>query len=113
MEKLANNSSMQNRASQVLRCLSDAPVVTVEPGFTIESRISYGVHGDADDLAFSAEWRDNEGCQWAADFSESALSQAEIEGGAVSLRDVEGTRVVLRLHQPTKRILQSQVHNEN
>jgi len=95
---------MQNRASQILRCLVDASVVTVEPGFTVESRTSHGVHGDDDDLAFSVEWRDSEDCLWAADFLESALAQAEVDGGAVSLRDVGGTKLVFRLHQPMKRI---------
>jgi len=95
---------MQDRASQVLLCLSDAPVVTVEPGFTVESRISHGVHGDDDDLAFSVEWRDGDGCLWAADFSENALAQAEIGAGLVSLRDVGGVKVVFRLYQPTQQI---------
>lgn len=95
---------MHDRASQVLRCLLDEPVVTVEPGFTVESRISHGIHGDDDDLAFSVEWRDSEGCLWAADFQESALAQAEIDGGAVSLRDASGTKLMFRLHHPIKRI---------
>lgn len=95
---------MQDRASQVLHCLSDAPVVTVEPGFTVESRISHGVHGDDDDLAFSVEWHDVEGCLWAADFSENALAQAEIDAGLVSLRDVGGEKVVFRLYELTKQI---------
>lgn len=95
---------MQDRASQVLRCLSDAPVVTVEPGFTVESRIPHGVHGDEDDLAFSVEWRDVEGCLWAADFSENALAEAEIDAGLVSVLDVDGVEVVFRLYEPTKQI---------
>jgi hypothetical protein len=104
---LAKNPLMQNRASQVLKCLSDAPVVTVEPGFTVESRITHGVHGEGDDLALSVEWRDAEDCLWAADFSENALAQAEIDGGAVSLLDLGGAKVMFRLYQPTKRIIQS------
>jgi hypothetical protein len=95
---------MQNLATRVLELLSSAPVITAEPGLTVESRISYGVHGDDDELAFSVEWRDAEGCLWAADFSERALAQAEIDGGAVSLRDTDGTKLVFRLHQPIRRI---------
>lgn len=95
---------MQNRASQVLQRLSDAPIVTVEPGFMVESRTSYGVHGEGDDLAFSVEWRDAEGCVWAADFSENALAQAEIDGGSVSSCDLGGAKVVFRLYKPSKRI---------
>lgn len=94
---------MQNRATQLLDQLSLAPVITAEPGFALESRISYGVHGDDDEVAFSVEWRDAEGCLWAADFSEIALAQAEIDGGAVSMRDTDGTRLVLRLYQPMRR----------
>jgi hypothetical protein len=93
---------MQDRAAQILNRLSDAPIVTVEPGFTVESRIAHGVHGEGDDLALSVEWRDAEECLWTADFSEDALAQAEIDGGAVSLRDLGGGKVVFRLYQPTE-----------
>ena len=103
-ERLAKNSPMQDRALQFLRCLSDAPVITVEPGFTVASRISHGVHGDGDDLAFSAEWCDANGCLWAADFSENALAHAAIEAGLVSLCDVGGEKVVFQLYQPTRQI---------
>ena len=56
------STAMTDRASQVLRLLLDAPFVTLEPGFTVEARTSYGVHGESDDLAVSVEWRDAEGC---------------------------------------------------
>ena len=95
---------MQNRAAKVLKRLSDAPVVTVEPGFMVKSRTSHGVHGENGDLAFSVEWQDAEDCLWAADFSENALAQAKVEGGAVSVSDVGGEEVVFRLYQPSKRI---------
>jgi len=52
---LGNGTAMSDRASQVLCCMLDAPVVTVEP------RISHGVHGENDDLALSVEWHDAEG----------------------------------------------------
>ena len=104
LDKLAKNLPMQNRASKVLHRLQDASVITVEPGFAVESRISHGVHGDDDDLAFSVKWRDSAGCLWAAGFLESALAQAEVDGDAVSLRDAGGTKLVFRLHQPIKRI---------
>lgn len=91
---------MSDRAAQVLRCLLDAPVVTVEPGFTVEARISHGVHGENDDLALSVEWRDAEGCSWSADFSEDALALAELRKATISLRDVDGAKVVFQLYQP-------------
>ena len=97
-------TAMTERASQVLRCLLDAPVVTVEPGFTVETRICYGVHGENDDLALSAEWRDAERCLWSADFAEDALDRAELRKGTISLRDVEGGRVVFQLYQPATNV---------
>ena len=103
---------MQNRASKILKCLSDAPVVTVEPGFLIETRTSHGVHGEADDLAVSAKWRDDEGCQWTADFTESALARAQIARGAVSVRDVSGAKVVFQLFKPSKQIRLSSKEND-
>ena len=95
---------MLDRASQILNCLLDAPVVTLEPGFVVESRTCHGVHGDKDDLALSVEWRDIEGCLWAADFSEEALALAELQTATVSLRDVDGAKVVFQLYQPAKQI---------
>jgi hypothetical protein len=85
----------------------DAPVITVEPGFTVEMRTSHDMHGEDDDLALSVEWRDAEGCLWAADFMESALALAELRDGSVSLRDVDGVAMVFQLYQPTKQIVLS------
>jgi len=99
---LGKSTAMLDRASQVLRLILDAPVVTVEPGFTVEARTSYGVHGESDDLAFSVEWRDGEGCLWSADFSENALALAELGEATVSLRDIDGVNLVFRLYQPAK-----------
>ena len=93
---------MSNRASQVLNCLLDAPVITVEPGFPVEARTAHGDHGEKDDLAFSVEWRDADGCLWAADFSEEALSLAELRKATVSMKDVEGTKVVFCVYQPAE-----------
>ena len=95
---------MLDRASQILDCLMDAPVITVEPGFVVESRTAYGVHGDKDDLALSVEWRDADGCSWAADFSEAALSLAEVWKATVSMHDFEGTKVLFRLYKPVGRV---------
>lgn len=98
------STAMLDRASQVLRCLLDAPVVTVDSGFAVESRTSYGIDGEDRDLALSVEWRDAEGCLWAADFSEGALALAELRGAALSLLDLEGAKVVFRLYQPVKSV---------
>jgi hypothetical protein len=96
------STAMIDRASRVLRFILDAPVVTVEPGFTLEARTFYGVHGESDDLALSVEWRDADGCLWSADFSENALALAELGEATVSMRDVVGAGIVFRLYQPAK-----------
>lgn len=90
---------MRDRAIRVLNCLLDAPAMLVEPGGLVETRTSYGIHDEDEDLAFSVGWRDAEGCQWAADFSERALAEAAVSGGSVELRDSEGDSVVLQLLQ--------------
>ncbi|MGA9777183.1 MAG: hypothetical protein ACLPRE_06570 [Limisphaerales bacterium] len=101
---LGKSTPMLNRASQILDCLLDASVIAVEPGFVVESRTSYGIHGGKDDLAFSVEWCDAEGCLWAADFSQTALALAELQTATVSLRDADGVKVVFQLYQPAKQI---------
>ena len=87
---------MLDRASQVLLSLLDSPVLTVEPGFTVEARTSHGIHGESDDLALSVEWRDAEGCLWSADFSEKALAVAELRDAAVSLVEANPARWLVR-----------------
>jgi hypothetical protein len=104
---LGNGTAMSDRASQVLCCILDAPVVTVEPGFTVEPRISHGVHGENDDLALSVEWHDAEGCLWSADFSEDVLTLAELRDATVLLRDIDGVKVVFQLYQPAKLVAHS------
>jgi hypothetical protein len=101
---LGKRTAMLDRASKALRAMLASPVVTVEPGFTVDTRTSYGAYGESDDLALSVEWRDAEGCLWAADFSENALALAKLRGATVSLRDVEDANVVFRLYGPVKQI---------
>lgn len=103
---------MQYGASEILQTLSDAPAISVEPGLVVESRVSHGIHGEDADLALSVEWRDAEGCLWAADFTESALARAEITGGVVSVRDVDGAKVVFQLFKPSKRIRLTPIEND-
>lgn len=81
------------------------PVIAIEPGFVVESRISHGIHGEKDELALSVEWRDADGCLWAADFSEEALATAELRKTTVTLRDVCGDKLTFQLYQPAKRPL--------
>jgi hypothetical protein len=95
---------MLDRASQILDCLLDAPVITIEPGFVVESRTAYGVHGDKDDLALSVEWRDTAGCLWVADFSEEALAQAELREGTISLQDADESKVMFQIYYPAAQV---------
>jgi hypothetical protein len=91
---------MKGRAEDILRLLADAWLLVVEPGGQVFERTSHGIHGDADDLAFSISWRDGQGCVWAADFSEQALASSTFDSGAVVLRDMEGAVVALRAAVP-------------
>jgi hypothetical protein len=95
---------MFNRASQILNCLLEHPMVTVEPGFALASRTAWGLEGEKDDLAFSVEWHDADGCLWAADFSEESLALAEVDGSTISLTDSEGAKVVFRLYKPAEQV---------
>lgn len=95
---------MLHRASQILNCLLDAPVITVEPGFAVAKRASYGIHGEWDDLALSVEWSDADGCLWAAEFSEESLEAAELQNGTILIHDTEGTKVAFQLYQPEETI---------
>jgi hypothetical protein len=96
---------MPDRASQVLRYILESPVLAVDPGFIVEARTSHGIHEESDDLALSVEWRDAEGCLWAADFSENALALAELRVATVSLRDMEGADIVFRRYEPVKQLV--------
>jgi hypothetical protein len=95
---------MSDRALQILNCLLEQPVITVEPGFPLTLRTAYGVHGDKNDLALSVEWHDADGCLWAADFSEDALALAKLRQGTISMHDVGGTEVVFRLYKPADQV---------
>jgi len=95
---------MLNRASQVLNCRLDIPVIAVEPGFPVETRTAYGVHGEKDDLAFSVEWRDAAGCSWTADFSEEALAMAELRKATILICDLDGAGVIFRLYKPDDQV---------
>jgi hypothetical protein len=96
---------MKKSASQILNCLMDVPVMAIEPGFVVESRTSYGIHGEMNDLALSVEWHDADGCLWAADFSEKALVTADLRKNTVALRDVCGDKLVFQFYQPAKHLL--------
>jgi hypothetical protein len=95
---------MFHRASKILDCLLATPLIATESGYSVESRSAYGIHGEKDDLAFSVEWRDADGCLWAADFTEEALALAEVRGSTISLTDDEGGKIIFRCYQPVEQV---------
>ena len=93
---------MLHRAPQILNCLLEHPVITVEPDFPLKSRTAWNLEGKKDELALSGEWHDADGYLWAADFTEEALALAEVEGSTISPADGEGAKVVFRLYKPAE-----------
>jgi hypothetical protein len=91
--------SMNNKSEHILRVLSEADVLLAEPGFVVEQRTVYGVHGDETDLAMSINWRDSTGCEWEAEFTEKALLDAVVEQNRITLRDFQNASVLLTTHR--------------
>jgi len=86
---------MTAKQRKVLDLLSGGAVLTVAPGFAVHKSESYGVHGDGDDLAVSLFWRDHDDCEWTADFTEDALSEAALSRGLIRLVDTLSQTVEL------------------
>ena len=86
---------MTEKQRRVLHLLSGGAVLAVTPGFTVHASEVYGVHGDGGDLAVSLFWRDHEDCEWVADFTEDALSEATLSRGMIRLVDNTGETVAL------------------
>jgi len=87
---------MSLKQRRVLRLLSDSHVLAVEPGpCVVETRTIHGVHGDGDDLAVSLTWKDEHGCEWAADFSEGSLDHAKVSKRRLQIVDTTGELMVL------------------
>jgi hypothetical protein len=90
---------MTNKEKQVLRVLSNADALFVEPGFLVEQRTIFGVHGDEADPAISLQWRDSAGCIWESDFTEKSLLDADVTGHRITLKDSGGASVCVQLHR--------------
>jgi len=90
---------MTNKPNRILRALSNADVLLVEPGFLVERRTVFGVHGDETDVAISLNWRDMAGCEWEADFNEKARTDAGVMHNRITLKDSEDAIVCVRLHR--------------
>lgn len=98
------NGTLIDKQSRALRALSDAGLILVQPGFPVEQRIIFGVHGDETDLAISLKWHDATGCEWEADFTEESLMNASMTQNRIMLNDSEGENVCVELYelQPEK-----------
>lgn len=88
---------MTARQRFMLNVFRRAKLLTVEPGFVVESRTIHGIYGEPDALAVRITWRDCLGCEWAADFSEASLAVAERQRGRIKLLDMLGETIWLKV----------------
>jgi len=89
---------MTNKQDRILHALSNSNCLFVKPGFLVEQRTIFGVHGDETDLAISLQWRDTAGCQWEADFTEISLMSASVTHNQIALKDSEGETVCVEFY---------------
>jgi hypothetical protein len=90
---------MASKQNRILHALSNSGCLFVEPGFLVEQRTIFGIHGDETDLAISLQWRDTTGCKWEADFTEESLMNAHVKHNRVMLKDSEGSNVCVEMHR--------------
>jgi hypothetical protein len=90
---------MTNKQDRILHALSNSDCLFVEPGFLVEQRTIFGVHGDETDLAISLKWHDAAGCEWEADFTEESLINASTTQNRITLNDSEGENVCVELYE--------------
>lgn len=88
---------MTARQRFMLNVFRRAKLLTVEPGFVVESRTIHGICDEPGDLAVTITWRDYQGCEWAADFSEVSLAMAKRQGDRIKLVDMLGETVWLKV----------------
>lgn len=92
------NKQSSSKQERVLRALSDSEFLLVEPGYPVEQRTVFGLCGDNSDLAISIEWRDEAGCQWAADFTEESLASASITQNQITLKDSDAAPICVEFY---------------
>jgi hypothetical protein len=90
---------MTSKQDHILHTLSNSDCLFVEPGFPVEQRTIFGVHGDETDLAISLKWHDATGCEWEADFTEESLMNASMTQNRIMLNDSEGENVCVELYE--------------
>lgn len=78
--------------------LGNAQVLTLSDGAFVKTRTFHGIHGDPDDLAVSLDWVDHRGCEWAVEFSEQNLDDAEFTANRIQLEDTHGEKVSLEAY---------------
>jgi hypothetical protein len=88
-----------NKQRRVFDALSNAGLILIQPGFSVERRTLFGLHNDSSDLAISLKWHDAEGCEWEADFTEENLMNASITQNRIMLNDSEGESVCVELYE--------------
>ena len=93
------NRTQTNKQSRVFRALSGAGLILIQPGFPVEQRTIFGLHGDHSDLAISLKWHDAESCEWEADFTEEGLMNASMTQNRIMLKDSEGENVCAELYE--------------
>lgn len=90
---------MTSKQDRILHALSNSDCLFVEPGFLVEQRTIFGMHGDETDLAISLQWHDATGCEWEADFTEESLMNASMTQNRIRLNDSEGENVSVELYE--------------
>jgi len=86
---------MTTNQQRALDIIANSEITLLGPDGLIERKTIYGVHGDEDDFAVSLAWRDADGNEWEADFTEESLAQAIFEGNSIILVDSLGQQVTL------------------
>lgn len=88
-----------NKQRRIFDALSNAGLISVQPGYLVEQRTIFGLHNDSSDLAISLKWHDAEGCEWEADFTEGNLTNATVAQNLITLNDSAGENVCIELHE--------------
>ncbi len=97
--RLLVNKQLFNKQERVMQVLSNSPLLLVGSGFPVEQRTIFGLCGEDSELAASIEWRDSEGCKWAADFTEESLANALAKDNQIALKDSEGDMVHVEFYE--------------
>lgn len=90
-----------DKQKRVFHAMSNAVLILVKPGCYVKQKTIYGLAGEPSDLALSLKWRDAEGYEWEADFTEQCLEKATMRRNRIRLNDSDGDSVCLELYELT------------